>query len=344
MYNLHSSYNRFIGYRINELKHKLSQLNPRTRRGKEAQLELDNYRNKVKPNGEHRFPNAKDAMFCCLCAPPDEEYQSLHKLDCVLGECDSCPGYERPPEELEMTQDISFHWYDTLPSCSIHNMLPKYPPEVEGVTRVQTKSCRACDLEHERDKKYVRGGFYKRKYLTKKKVPFQVFYKEYYLKQLKKYTYHRFLKIILSKSNTEDIRQKRLRPGEVIGSRDYAERLLMKFHMEIQSEHFGQGRDLSIEGNVVKFFPVGANQTKTHFYSFLKDSKIQNAATTDKHMDRLIKMLKKKNVLKDRLYETTDGCGAQYRSATALWFLSALSAKHNIVIDRSYGAPGHGKL
>jgi hypothetical protein len=28
--------------------------------------------------------------------------------------------------------------------------------------------------------------------------------------------------------------------------------------MEIQSEHFGQGRDLSIEGNVVKFFPVGA--------------------------------------------------------------------------------------
>jgi hypothetical protein len=58
----------------------------------------------------------------------------------------------------------------------------------------------------------------------------------------------------------------------------------------------------------------------------------------------LIKILKKKNVLKDRLYETTDGCGAQYRSATALWFLSALSTKHNISIDRSFGAPGHGKL
>jgi hypothetical protein len=81
----------------------------------------------------------------------------------------------------------------------------------------------------------------------------------------------------------------------------------MKFHMEIQSEHFGQGRDLSIEGNVVQFFPVGVKQTKTHFYYFLKDSKIQNAATTDKHMDRLIKILKNKNELKDRLYETTDG-------------------------------------
>jgi hypothetical protein len=87
----------------------------------------------------------------------------------------------------------------------------------------------------------------------------------------------------------------------------------MKFHKEIQSEHFGAGRDLSIEGNVIIFFPVGAAQTTTHFYSFLKDSKIQNEATTDKNMDRLIKILKKKKVLKDRLYETTDGCGAQYQ-------------------------------
>jgi hypothetical protein len=207
-------------------------------------------------------------MYCCLCAPPDEEYQSLHKLACVLGECESCPGYDRPPEELDMTDDMYFHWYDTLPSCSIHNMLPKYSPEVEGVTRVQAKSCRACDMENERDIKNVREGFYKRKCLTKKKVLFQVFYKEYYLKQMKKYTYHCFLKIILSKSNTEDIRLERLRPGEAIGSRDYAERLIMKFHMEIQSEHFSQGRDLSIEGNVVKIFPVGAKQTKTHYYYF----------------------------------------------------------------------------
>jgi hypothetical protein len=62
MYNLQSSYNRFIGYRIKELKDKLNKLNPRTRRMKEAQFELDNYQNKVTPNNGHRFPNAKDAM------------------------------------------------------------------------------------------------------------------------------------------------------------------------------------------------------------------------------------------------------------------------------------------
>jgi hypothetical protein len=208
-------------------------------------------------------------------------------------------------------------------------MLPKYPPEEPGVRLIQTKSCPTCDLDQELDKKYVRGGFY----LTKIQKPFQEFFHDFYLPTLKKYTYHRFLKIILSKANTEDMRLKRMRLGEVAGSRDYAEHLLMKFHKEIQSEHFGQGRDLSIEGNLVKFFPGGEAETKTHLYSFLKDSKIQNAATTDKHMDRLIKILKKKNVLKDRLYETTDGCGAQYRSATALWFLSALLTKRNIIID-----------
>ena len=344
MINLQQSYNRFICYRIKDFKEIRDGFNPRTRRYMAADETLKKYQDKVQPQGEARFKTAKLAMVCCLCAPPDDRFQSLHQLDCVTGECNACPGFDRPPEELTMNNDISFHLYDVLPSCSIHNMLPKFPPVVDGERHVQTKSCVECDLLLEADPKYVRGGFYKRKYLTQKKCGFQEFFTEYYLPHLKKYTYHRFLKIILSKSNIEDVRLSRLKPGEVAGSRDYAERLLMKFHMEIQSEHFGQGRDLSIEGNDIKFYPVGETETTSHFYSFLKDSKIQNAATTDKHMDRLIKILKEKKVLSERLYETTDGCGAQYRSATALWFLSGLSIKHNIVIDRSFGAPGHGTL
>ncbi|OEU12086.1 hypothetical protein FRACYDRAFT_244336 [Fragilariopsis cylindrus CCMP1102] len=343
MYNLQQSYNRFIGYRIKELKDLRNSYNPRTRRGMAAESALSNYQDKVLVGGEPRFKTAKQAMVCSLCAPPDDRFLSLHKVECILGKCVSCPGFDRPIEELTMENDISFHWYDTLPSCSIHNMLPKYPVADDGVRRVQTKSCVECNVEQIRDPNYVRGGFYKRKYLSQKKCGFQEFFSHYYILYLKRYTYHRFLKIILSKSNIEDVRLSRLQPGEVIGSRDYAERLLMKFHMEIQSEHFGQGRDLSIEGNDIKFYPLGETETTSHFYSFLKDSKIQNAATTDKHMDRLIKILKNKNVLKDRLYETTDGCAGQYRSATALWFLSALSAKHNIIIDRTFGAPGHGK-
>jgi hypothetical protein len=67
MYNLQSSYNRFISYRINELEDKLSKLNPRTRRGKEAQLKLDTYQNKVKPNSEHHFQTQNMLCFV-VCA------------------------------------------------------------------------------------------------------------------------------------------------------------------------------------------------------------------------------------------------------------------------------------
>jgi hypothetical protein len=83
--------------------------NPRSILGREAKTTPNNYQNKVNPSGEHRFKAAKDAMVCCLCPPPDDQFKSLHKLDCVLGECPSCPGYDHPPEEIEMENDILFH-------------------------------------------------------------------------------------------------------------------------------------------------------------------------------------------------------------------------------------------
>jgi hypothetical protein len=74
MHNVHQSYNRFICHRIKDLKDKFELHNLRTRNGREAETALNNYQNKVKPNGEHRFKTAKDAMVCTLCKPPDEEF------------------------------------------------------------------------------------------------------------------------------------------------------------------------------------------------------------------------------------------------------------------------------
>ena len=223
-------------------------------------------------------------------------------------------------------------------------MLPKYPPPVEGVKKVQTKICAPCSISFLADPEYVRGTFRKKKYLIHQTKSFPVFFKDYYIVTMKRYIKHYFHKIILSKRNVEDVRLINLLVGELMSSRDYAERLLLKFHMEIQSEHFGQGRNLSIEGNLIMFYPFGEDNVVTNFYSFLSDKKKQNAATTDNHMDRLIKKLKQDKVLTTRIYETTDGCSGQYRCGTALWFMSALSAKHNIIIDRTYDAPAHGKL
>lgn len=117
----------------------------------------------------------------------------------------------------------------------------------------------------------------------------------------------------------------------------------MKFFKEIQSKHFGQGRDSSMEGNNVSYYEVNdTTKKKTVFHSFLSDGKIQNAARTNLHMKKIIKHLKEEGVLKYELYETTDGCAKQYQCGSALWFLSALSAEENVIIDQSLCAPGRG--
>ena len=43
------------------------------------------------------------------------------------------------------------------------------------------------------------------------------------------------------------------------------------------------------------------------------------------------------------LWKETDGCAKQYRCAIAMYLLSLISVRFNIVIDRVVGAPGHGK-
>jgi hypothetical protein len=48
------------------------------------------------------------------------------------------------------------------------------------------------------------------------------------------------------------------RPGDVNTWPDYVEQLSAKFNLEIQSDHFGNGRSLYMEGSRVKFFSATA--------------------------------------------------------------------------------------
>ena len=43
------------------------------------------------------------------------------------------------------------------------------------------------------------------------------------------------------------------------------------------------------------------------------------------------------------IYDHTDGCSAQYRSANAIFLMTILSINHGVIIDRMVHAPGHGK-
>lgn len=140
--------------------------------------------------------------------------------------------------------------------------------------------------------------------------------------------------------------------------RDYAERMGAAFKNQIQADHFGNDRDLSMEGCSVKQFDPGSLElfeagltaleeltTRMEFHSHFSDDSKQNAASTHVNMDVLIKLLLQGGTFKrgSWMFDDTDGCAKQYRCALALYLLSMLAAIHGVVIDRAIGAPGHGK-
>lgn len=94
--------------------------------------------------------------------PRIQTFPSFCCIKCVLGECKDYPGYDKPCEGEEINNNndhISIYWYDTLPSCSILRMLPKYPPEVEVIKRVQTKVRAPCAVLFMADAIFVCGIF-----------------------------------------------------------------------------------------------------------------------------------------------------------------------------------------
>ena len=133
-------------------------------------------------------------------------------------------------------------------------------------------------------------------------------------------------------------------PGDILSVRDYAERLSAHFNLEVQSDHFGNGRSLSIEGNNLQYIDED-HVEHSEFHSHLSDDCRQDASTTHAHMTSMLEELKKGNKLKPKctIWESTDGCCKQYRCGASLYFLSLLSSNFNINIDRMIGAPGHGK-
>jgi hypothetical protein len=82
----------------------------------------------------------------------------------------------------------------------------------------------------------------------------------YYLPAFEKYAYHIHDVRTLPKDfcGKERFEAFKKRPGDVNTRRDYAERLSAKFNLEIQSDHFGNGRSLSMEGSSVEFFSAPA--------------------------------------------------------------------------------------
>jgi hypothetical protein len=311
---------------------------------------LEEYRHRVFPDTGHWHKKPADAVNEVMCPPVGE---NLRHFKCALRRCENCPKYPIPILEQDTTEEapkIMFHVYQKVTKCSKH-----------GILQAKAKTCDLC--EDQAGILIITGGkrglVRTRKVLSRMQEVIGLFLKDFYLPALELYCYHLQTVILLSKYQTGKSRQEALThiPWSALTRRDYAERLNAKFNLEIQSDHFGNDRDLSIEGVSVHYhtleslraFEESGDKSDLEpwmeFHSHFSDNSKQDAATTHEHMDRLVSLLLERGVLKRGgwVLDHTDGCAKQYRCGTALYLLALLAVSYGIVIDRAVGAPGHGK-
>ena len=91
---------------------------------------------------------------------------------------------------------------------------------------------------------------------------------------------------------------------DVIGRRDYAERVVASFANQIKSEYYGVNRSVSIEGILLKYFNAVPQadinsstilrQRHAVFHYFLSENSKQYAATNTAHSKQLLSFLKDK--------------------------------------------------
>ena len=89
--------------------------------------------------------------------------------------------------------------------------------------------------------------------LILKKLTIGNFIYDVYLPSLEKYIYYVHYVQILSKNLCRKLRYDACysKPGNISSIRDYAKRMSSKFNLEIQSEHFRNGKSISIEGCMI---------------------------------------------------------------------------------------------
>jgi hypothetical protein len=219
---------------------------------------INTYTHNVLQNNNPWHEKPRDALKEVQCEKVDDV--GLPHWNCVLGRCSDCPTYPVPEEEKGTTDEsptIQFHVYENFTQCTVH-----------GPLILRAKECARCIGLADSIKK---GKMATRKHLTLLARP---------IGALCKYAYHLPHVIILGKRECGVKQQWAFE--NIVGSikmrRDYAERLLATFNLEIQSEHFGNGQSLSIEGSTVKTHQETTTtgdkdeQTRLQFYSHFSNN------------------------------------------------------------------------
>jgi hypothetical protein len=291
----------------------------------------DKYRAQIL-DAEHAslYPNHVDEILCVQCPKVNGTHPHWK---CVLGLCEKCPVYKVPDEEKatgDGAPSINFRVYQECTKCSVH-----------GVQEQKAKKCPRC-VQQEKDDPAAWAKLPKKpKLSTRKPLTFLTrtigeFHSVYHVPMVKKLAYHIAYVRILGNNHCGNERLlAACLSHEVRVRRDYADRWKAEFTDEAQMEHFGNSRNLSIEGVSVESIAqatlqmyqegVEAGKSKEEllamvlermelaFHCHLSDLSKQDASTTHEHMYVLMKLLMANGLLVKwaTMWEDTDGCTKQ---------------------------------
>ena len=184
---------------------------------------------------------------------------------------------------------------------------------------------------------------------TKDMLPVAKFINDVYKPAFEKNIYHNPHVKLLSK---EFILSSRKIPFEkdhnsIFTCHDWAEAFSVVLNGETQSEHFGWCPKIYLESGTFQFHDAESKEIVEHYSAFSDDAK-QHASLSYENFKTQLELLGSNNMNvitkhRTRIYDHTDGCSAQYRSANAIFLMTILSINHGVIIDRMVHAPGHGK-
>ena len=213
---------------------------------------------------------------------------------------------------------IKFYDYQKFPTCTKCGGCPK-----------GTETCPICATKRS-DKR--EGKLPTRMHQTMEEKDFQEFW-EIYSDELYKFKMHHFQKVTNSKKFITDVRRQCAKPGSVAIQHDFTEACKIVHNREVQSNHFGDQKTVSIEGYTVHY-ANSEDESKTvfDFHSYLSDEMTQMACTVDVHMSKLFEKLMEDGILQKggRVLGSTDGCAKQYKCATAVFLMTMLA--HNVIV------------
>ena len=319
---------------------------------------LMGYKDFSHPKNEPRHQKCSEALRELMCEKVKINGREHWKWKCVLRRCKECQNKKLITHPFETTlapQDsITFQHYIETTRCSEHGVLGTKMLAKERV-------CKVCESS-------VSTGVKKGKISTKKEkhsctVPIGSFLKNYYEPFLREYQFHHpHMKIL---SNDQAIRERKEAffndVNALLTAEDYAEAIKCGFNLQIYADHFGTNPTIKLEGATATFHNRQKKQkekseydtskeeesdVEKHQFSHFSDDAKQHASTSFENMKKMFECLQKLGHLiaeESVVYDHTDGCSSQYRSALALYLLTMLSGMFKVPIDRLVNAAGHGK-